>query len=107
MKIGELRAAYRAVADIGNLGLCNFCKFAEWSGFSVCEMDLDCTHKLADRYGFPDCYDVWEGSDCWAFRPNIDLQQAGIIASISHDNLIPHFGRGDEWIGIIPAQPIY
>jgi len=52
----------------GTLGLCHFCKYAQWSGSSCCEDgDLECTcgiWKIEDG-----CWDIWAGGDCWVFRP--------------------------------------
>ncbi len=100
---GEMRRAYQAVARVGNLGLCNFCKYAEFDG-SYCDSTLYCNHTLPKIS--ENATEVWfDGNDCWAFRACYDLQTAGIIASISAEGLIPHFGRG-EWVGVIPRQPI-
>ncbi len=90
-------------------GLCNFCKFAEWEdiGGSCCEADLDCTHPLIklEKYGFPEPSDVWQGSDCWCFRPNISLQQLGVIVDITSQHLNAHYSKNKhEYIAITPSK---
>jgi len=46
--------------------LCAWCRYADWIG-SCMEAELDCLHPL-ERVK-EDSYSVWEGSDCWGFRP--------------------------------------
>jgi hypothetical protein len=98
----ELREAYHIVAGIGGMGLCNFCKYAAWSGGSCCDSELDCEHPLPAINDNDNPCNAWEGSDCWGFRPNIDLQEAAILASIYHDHNYPHQNKKGEWVAIIP-----
>jgi hypothetical protein len=104
----ELREAYHIVAGIGGLGLGNFCRYAHWSGGSCCDSDLDCEHPLpiinGDIGSGDQPYDTWEGADCWGFRPNIDLHEASIQASIFHDHNFPHQNKKGEWVAIIPNE---
>jgi hypothetical protein len=101
----ELRDAYRTIANIGNMGLCNFCKFASFSG-SCCNSELECEHPspaVSDQENEND--NIWGGgSDCWGFRTKLDLQTCAIQASILHDGNVPHLGRGNEWIAIVPTE---
>jgi hypothetical protein len=47
---------------------------------------------------------VWQGADCWGFRPNITLQQLGIIVSIISDGNNAHWSKSKkEYIAIIPS----
>lgn len=47
--------------------LCHFCRFALWTG--ICEdTELFCQHPL-EGMGRWACDDVWDGYDCWGFRP--------------------------------------
>lgn len=48
--------------------LCQWCRFACWTG-SACsdDGDLECEHPLWKSELWNE-NDVWEGSDCWAFR---------------------------------------
>ena len=62
-------------------GLCNFCKHAEWSGYSCCEADLNCTHPLYYRFdgksilSFDHASEVWgEDKDCWGFSPSRSVE---------------------------------
>lgn len=57
----------------GELGLCNLCQWAEWTG-SCCgdDGDLICHHPLWEISEYSD--DVWQGGDCWAFRPEYNLE---------------------------------
>jgi hypothetical protein len=99
----EQRQVYRDVLDIGGYGLCNACKFAHWYGWSDCESELECDHPLDAINGNHDemrVDDVWQGADCWGFRPAMSLQECGIIASISHDNHWPHKNKRGEWVAI-------
>jgi hypothetical protein len=101
----ELRDSYRIVARIGGMGLCNFCKFASWSG-SCCDSELECEHPLLAVSGKENDNDnVWGGGgDCWGFRPNKSLEECGIQASIYHDKNIPHLNRKGEIVAIIPNE---
>ncbi len=103
----ELRQIYRDIANIGDLGLCNFCKFASFSGNSCCDSELECEHPLPIINGDEDGeqpYNVWSGSDCWGFRPDRSLQECAILASIYHDNNVPHQNKKGEWVAIIPNE---
>jgi hypothetical protein len=107
MKKGK-REPYRELAKLVGLGLCNFCKFADWDGSSCCDPELECTHPLdvvngGDAWEAP--HDVWQGSDCWGFRPNVDLQTAGVIVGIMLEGNMPHKSkRYGEYIAIIPSD---
>lgn len=104
MKKGQ-RQPYLELANIVDLGLCNFCKYAEWSGGSCCESDLDCHHSLADMWRFPEPDDVWQGGDCWGFRPGRSLQQVGVVVGIMLEGNIPHKSkRYGEYVAIIPSE---
>lgn len=50
-------------------GLCCWCRYALWSG-SCDDAELECEHPLPV---ISDCdchsWDVWQGGDCWGFRP--------------------------------------
>ena len=96
---GELRQSYRTIANIGNMGLCNFCKYASWSGYCS-DAELECENGIEAIE--ENAFEVWTGSDCWAFRTKYDLQTCATIASIMHDGNVPHLGRGNEWIAIVP-----
>ena len=55
--------------------LCYFCKFARWSG-SCEDPELECEHPLLRPW---DCWEpdeVWQGSDCWGFRPDVSIELA-------------------------------
>ena len=101
----ELRDSFRTIANISNLGLCNFCKFASFAG-NCSDAELECEHPLpavSERQNEND--NVWGGGcDCWGFRNKSDLQTCATIASICHDGNIPHLGRDNEWIAIVPTK---
>lgn len=70
------RVPYLALAKVvPGYGLCTFCRFAEWIvEYCGAEAALDCKHPLwrvNER-----SYDVWEGGDCWGFRPLFTLAGA-------------------------------
>lgn len=110
MKIGEKRQIYRQLIDMipAGYGLCNFCKFAEFDGNSCCDSDLECTHPLDSVNGNDigkEPYDVWEGADCWAFRPNVSLQELGEIVSITITGNNAHKSQTyGGYIAIIPSK---
>lgn len=76
--------------------LCLWCRLAEWSG--GCEdARLDCRHGIeivAERHE-----DVWQGDDCWGFRPNVAREDAvdacGIMLTGHYVNwqTVPRKGR--------------
>ncbi len=93
----------------GGYGLCNFCKFAEWEdiGGSCCEADLNCTNTLmkTEKYGFPNPEDVWQGDDCFCFRPRESLQQIGVAVSIMYSGFNAHKSKSKgEYIAIQPSK---
>lgn len=78
----EKRLTYLALANEVDCDLCTFCKFAEFSGGSVCYGDnyTECKHKLVDTLEM--ChhpYGMEPGMDCWAFRPYETIE---IVADI-------------------------
>lgn len=103
----EQRQAYRNIIELmpAGYGLCNFCKYAVWSGESYCEGALeDCDHPLSDRFNFPDPGEVWGGCDCWAFRPKETLQEMGIALGIMLEGNNPHYSNTHGGIiAIIPS----
>lgn len=56
----------------GELGLCNLCQFAEWSGYFCGDSDLTCHHPIWCIS--ENAWDIWQGCDCWAFRPQYNLE---------------------------------
>ena len=84
------RALYLVLLTLDGLGLglCNACRFAEWSG--PCDMpDLDCKHPLGKSAWGPlwsggrrSPGDVWSGDDCWGFRPKYDIETVADIAGV-------------------------
>jgi len=109
----EKRAPYLLLANFPDegYGLCCFCKYAEWEGWSQCEASLECKHPLDVISGFLS-YDsdhadaVWgQGADCWGFRPKYSLQYIGMFASIRADGNIPHYSQTHkELVAIIPSK---
>jgi len=101
------RQPYLELIDMipAGYGLCNFCKFAEWDGWSCCDASLNCTHSLSERYGFVDPGDAWQGCDCWGFRPKEKLQQIGVAVSIMLFGNNAHKSKSyGEYIAIIPSN---
>jgi hypothetical protein len=90
-------------------GLCCFCKYAEWSGYSPCDSSLDCKHPLNVINGLLDDGDhsnaVWgDGADCWGFRPKYSLEYIGKFASIRAEGNVPHWSnKFKELVAIIPS----
>lgn len=103
----EQRQPYRELIDLipGGYGLCNFCQYAEWEGWSYCEASLDCKHPLTDVIGFVDPEDAWSGSDCWGFRPSETLQEIGVAVGIMLEGNMAHKSqRYGGYIAIIPSE---
>lgn len=104
---GKLRQVWREIIAMmpAGYGLCNFCRFASWYG-SCCDAELECEHPLScingDGIG-QEQGDVWSGADCWAFRPNLSLQELGEIASITLAGYNAHKSKAG-YIGIIPSE---
>lgn len=97
----EQREIYLDILRIGGLGLCNACKFAGFSG-SWCCAELECEHPLPAINGNgigQDPWDVWNGSDCWGFRPSkgYTLSDIATMASICHDGNIPIFATMETY----------
>ena len=77
----------------GNMGLCHFCKYANWIG-SCQEPDLDCKHPLeaiaeGDWGDHP--FNVWTGSDCWGFRPKKSIEVSADIVGLFLQGKGPYF----------------
>ena len=106
----EKRQVYRDLINMipAGYGLCNFCKFAEFIGNSCCDGDLECKHPLDCINGEgigQEPWDVWAGEDCWAFRPNISLQELGEIVSIVFTGNNAHLSKTyGGYIAIIPSE---
>lgn len=70
----------------GNMGLCHFCGYAEWSG-SCDESDLECHHPL---WQVPEQADgAWDGTDCWGFRPCYSREDCVDMVGIHLQGLVP------------------
>ena len=104
----EQRKPYRELMGLVNLGLCNCCRFSNFTGSSCCDSELECEHPLEVINGYlneehPD--NVWSGDDCWGFRPSYDLQTAGVVVGILLEGNTPHKSqRYGEYIAIIPSK---
>ena len=53
-------------------GLCNVCRYAQFTGYCCDEADLEC--HVGIEAVEENAYDAWAGSDCWAFRPKWPLE---------------------------------
>ena len=66
------RQPYLILSDIrteyGNMILCHWCQFQEWTGCSCCDSELECQHPLEAING-DNSLNAWQGQDCWGFRP--------------------------------------
>lgn len=100
----EQRLIYRDVINVSDYGLCNFCKYAAWSGYSCCEADLSCEHPVNSRYELVLPSDPWSGGDCWMFRPDRPLADIAAYCSIAAEGNRPHRNRKGELVAIIPSE---
>ncbi len=71
-------------------GLCLFCKYAYWTGSDCTEdAEVNCKHQIEEIVEH--CWDTWEGSDCWAFRPAYPLNDVvdavGLILQGLHPDM--------------------
>ena len=97
------RTPYYELIKLTEYGLCNICKFAQWEGWSSCEADLECKHFLfKDDEEHPQ--DVWMGSDCYAFRPNMTLQQLGVFTGICLQGKTPAMDNGEVVMEVKEAE---
>lgn len=71
------------------LSLCHFCRYAEWTGWSWCDdsAELICNCGIYDIE--ENCYDHWEGGDCWAFRPEYIHEDCVDAVGLLIDGWIP------------------
>ena len=93
----NLREAYFILTSIdlpqpfdGHISLCHFCKYAEWYGDCYLS-ELDCHHGL--EVVVERCYEVWEGGDCWGFRPKYSREVAVDIVGLYLTGYSPDFGK--------------
>lgn len=68
----------------GRMGLCHFCRYAQWyGGSSSCsgesDAELECLHPIWAISDGDHPFDVWAGADCWGFRP---LHERGVCVDI-------------------------
>ena len=98
----DLRESYRIITNIGGLGLCNFCRYASFSGSNCCDGELECEHPIEKLQDKAD--EVWSGEDCWGFRlqKGKSLQTVAEKASIYHDGNFPYRNKKGELVAIIP-----
>jgi hypothetical protein len=104
---GKLRRVYLDLLGMMPCayGLCNICKYADWSGYSCCEAELDCQHPLEVISDDDHAFDTWSGGDCWGFRPTKSLQQIGVAVSIMVDGNNAHWSKSKgEYIAIKPSE---
>ena len=97
----EQRKVYIDLTDLVHRGLCNVCKFAEWTGYSCSEMDLDCKHPLNEEFELIEPSDAWQGDDCWLFRPNQKPHEIAEWVGIILEGNIPD-RRNGELVAVIP-----
>ncbi len=81
----DKREPYRALGKVYTQtmawpSLCHFCRYSRWEG-DCYVADLYCDHPL-NQFEIWEPDDVWQGSDCWAFRPNVDIDEAADMVGI-------------------------
>ena len=87
--------------------MCSFCKYAEWQG-DCGEQWAECKHPLADKLdsdGIIESVQLGEGTDCWAFRPKVDIPTAdGMVQNwlLGKDAVLPKdvVWKGSEHDGL-------
>lgn len=71
--------------------LCAWCRYADWSG--ACEdCELHCQHPI-DRVS-DNCWNAWQGGDCWGFRPKVSREDAVDICGLGLQ------GKWPDWDSI-------
>ncbi len=76
-------------------GLCNICRFALWEG--ACETaDLTCLCGIENIEENAD--DVWQGSDCWAFRPLWSLEDIADMVGLRLQRKHPDMSKCKDFI---------
>ena len=91
------RDIYRELIALppGGYGLCNVCRFAEWKGDCECA-DLTChcgIEKVEEQ-----AEDIWQGGDCWAFRPAWSLEDTADLVGIFLQGAVPDMSRCETFI---------
>ena len=85
----QSRYVYRQLLNEVDFSLCAFCKFAECSGSSCCEAELECHHPLEHRFAFYE--EILEpNDDCWGFRPSHPIPFIADIVGVVLQN---------KWVG--------
>ena len=79
---GLQRKALINLLQEADLGLCHFCKYADWIGGSPCsgDCDMECCHKI-DKIA-ENSWNVWQGDDCWAFRSSMPTDEMADIVGV-------------------------
>ena len=88
----EKRAIYKTLIEIpkDGYGLCNICKYGLFSG--DCEDgDIDCHCGIESVEENAD--DVWQGNDCFAFRPRYSLDDITDMVGIFLQGGIPDMSK--------------
>ena len=79
------RGIYLVLAAEIDTGLATFCKYACWTGTSYCDggdVEMECEHPLVPYYGDCDCECVCPNTDCWGFRPELNVPDVADIVGI-------------------------
>jgi hypothetical protein len=78
--IGEKRRLYLKLLNLcpQGFGLCNICQHSAWWG-DCCDAELECHCGIESIEEEAD--EVWQGNDCWAFRPEY-----------SHEDIVDFIG---------------
>ena len=93
----EQRSIYKTLIDLPDegYGLCNICRYALWEG-DCDSADLECHCGIEGVE--EDADDVWQGSDCWAFRPRYLLDDTVDMVGILLQGDIPDMANCKEFI---------
>jgi hypothetical protein len=85
----EQREIYQVLSNEVGFVLCSFCKYASFSGGSLCDGDgdLDCEHPLNNNnksWNFEkEVEDASQMGDCWGFRPGHTVDFIADIVGIA------------------------
>ena len=91
------RDIYQKLIDLPSdgFGLCNICRYAVWNG--DCEdADLECHCGIWEVEESAD--DVWQGNDCWVFRPRWLLEDIADMVGIFLRKEHPDMSNCKEFI---------
>ena len=99
--LNELQNDLPGLDPVGWPCLCVWCKYVEWQGCCCSESWPECHHPLQAVQDLSDNNsNIWEGADCWGFRPKyrredcVDVVGIWLQGKYVDFDTIPVIGKG-------------